>query len=304
MSEKRKDTEIDAFQLEVPATAFNMNSNRSSLNTRPARYNGQVAELCSAVEELDRHDDFSALKIDAGKYAKAGDYGIELDRSVHKDGYVIQPHQRVAAADFLKRLRGFGMLADVVGSGKTFEACVVLSELAVRGAVKSMLIVAPEQVYDAWKETLEIFFGLGKGALCEVKTLTDKKLEYSYDGAGRRSPARPLLVKWNDFISWEESDVSGVLFDVIVVDEAHHLCDQTGNDANAMKLMSLMMQCKKAANKEFCLLLSATPHDGNLENMFPLWYLSTARAGCPQISEGIWRIQRVRRNTGRASPDT
>ena len=247
MSDKKVITEIDAFQLDVPATAFNMDGNRSALNNTPARYNGQVAELCSAVEELDRHDDFSTLKIDAGMYAKnGGEYGIAIDYNVHKDGLAIQPHQRVAAADFLKRLRGFGMLADVVGSGKTFEACVVLSELAVRGVVKSMLIVAPEQVYDAWKETLEIFFGLGKGALCEVKTLGDKKLEYTYDGAGRRSPTRPLLVKWSDFIAWNESDVTGVLFDVIVVDEAHHLCDQTGNDANAMKLMSLMMQCKKA----------------------------------------------------------
>ena len=274
---------IEEFELKVPATAFNMDSNRSSLNTRPARYNRELAELSSAVEELDRHDDFSALKIDADKYRKSGsgEYGIEFDSAVHKGGQVIQPHQRKAAQDFLKRLRGFGMLADVVGSGKTFEACVVLSELAVRGVVKSMLIVVPEQVYDAWKETLEMFFGLGKGALLEVATLSDKGVEYTFDGGGRRSPVRPLLVKWSDFIRWDDSDVAGVLFDVIVIDEAHHLCDQTGSDANALKLLSLMMQSKKAANKEYCLLLSATPHDGNLENMFPLWYFIDSKGGIP-----------------------
>ncbi|MDE6691539.1 MAG: hypothetical protein K2K04_06160, partial [Clostridia bacterium] len=145
MSQNKKvdNANIEEFELKVPATAFNMDSNRSSLNTRPARYNREVAELSSAVEELDRHDDFSALKIGADKYRKSGSgaYGIEFDNAVHKGGQVIQPHQRKAAQDFLKRLRGFGMLADVVGSGKTFEACVVLSELAVRGVVKSMLIV-------------------------------------------------------------------------------------------------------------------------------------------------------------------
>ncbi len=285
MSQNKKveNANIEEFELKVPASAFNMDSNRSSLNTRPARYNHEVAELSSAVEELDRHDDFSTLKISADKYKKhgSGEYGIEFDSSVHRGGQVIQPHQRKAAQDFLKRLRGFGMLADVVGSGKTFEACVVLSELAVRGVVKSMLIVVPEQVYDAWKETLEMFFGLGKGALLEVATLSDKGVDYSFDGAGRRSPVRPLLVKWSDFIKWDDSDVAGVLFDVIVVDEAHHLCDQTGNDANAMKLLSLMMQSKKAANKEYCLLLSATPHDGNLENMFPLWYFIDSKGGIP-----------------------
>ena len=285
MSQSSKDNNlnIEEFELNVPATAFNMDSNRSSLNTRPARYNREVAELSSAVEELDRHDDFSALKISADKYRRtvADGYGIEFDPAVHKGAQVIQPHQKKAAQDFLKRLRGFGMLADVVGSGKTFEACVVLSELAVRGAVKSMLIVAPSQVYDAWKETLEIYFGLGKGALLEVATLSDKNVDYTFDSAGRRSPARPLLVKWNDFIRWDESDVNGVLFDVIVVDEAHHLCDQTGTDANGLKLLSQMMQTKKQANKEYCLLLSATPHDGNLENMFPLWHFIDSKGGIP-----------------------
>lgn len=282
--EKNNDNlNIEDFKLEVPATAFNMDSNRASLNTRPARYNRELAELSSAVEELDRHDDFSALRISADKYRKTdkSPYGIEFDPRVHTGGSVIQPHQRKAAEDFLKRLRGFGMLADVVGSGKTFEACVVLSELAVRGVVKSMLIVAPSQVYDAWKEALEVFFGLGNGALCEVKNLYDKNLEFTFDNGGRRSPSRPLLVKWEDFIDWSEAEVSGVLFDVIVVDEAHHLCDQTGSDANAMKLLSLMMQCKKDANKEYCLLLSATPHDGNLENMFPLWYFIDSKGGLP-----------------------
>ena len=280
---KEENTELEDFNLEVPATAFNMDSNRAALNTRPARYNRELAFLCSAVEELDRHDDFSALRISGEKYRKSdkSPYGIEFDPNVHFGGSVIQPHQRKAAEDFLKRLRGFGMLADVVGSGKTFEACVVLSELAVRGVVKSMLIVAPAQVYDAWKETLEIFFGLGKGALCEVASLSEKKIDYVSDGAGRRSPARPLLVRWEDFVGWSEAEVSGVLFDVIVIDEAHHLCDQTGTDANAMKLLSLMMQCKKDANKEYCLLLSATPHDGNLENMFPLWYFIDSKGGLP-----------------------
>ena len=284
MSDKKNtDNEnIDDFKLEVPATAFNMDSNRSALNTKPARYNGEIAALSSAVEELDRHDDFSALRISEDKYRKrAGKYGIEYDSAVHRNGSVIQPHQRRAAQDFLKRLRGFGMLADVVGSGKTFEACVVLSELAVRGVVKSMLVVVPAQVYDAWKETLEMFFGLGEGAMCEVDSLGDKRINYSFDANGRRSPDRPLLVKWDSFIRWTEDEVENALFDVIVIDEAHHLCDQTGTDANAMKILSLMMQCKKAANKEYCLLLSATPHDGNLENMFPLWYFIDSKGGLP-----------------------
>ena len=68
---KEENTELEDFNLEVPATAFNMDSNRAALNTRPARYNRELAFLCSAVEELDRHDDFSALRISGEKYRKS-----------------------------------------------------------------------------------------------------------------------------------------------------------------------------------------------------------------------------------------
>lgn len=287
-SNEKKDKKtglLDGCEMVVSPKAFESANNYGELSGETVGYSSGIKEMLSLVEELDRYDDFAILKIDTDKYRKQSEgdeYGIEFLEGVHRDGSVIQPHQKNAAADFLKRLRGFGMLADVVGSGKTFEACVVLSELAVRGVVHSMLIVAPAQVYDAWKDTLERFFGLGKGALCEIKTLSDKADGLKFDRVGNwRSPNRPLLVHWEDFVGWSESDVDHVLFDVIVVDEAHHLCDRHGKDANALKLLSTMMQCKKEANKAYCLLLSATPHDGNLENMFPLWYFIDSKGGIP-----------------------
>ncbi|MGN0807719.1 MAG: helicase-related protein [Candidatus Coproplasma sp.] len=283
------ESDFNLFQdcdLTVSATAFKSQENRGELSAVAVGYSNDISEMLSYVETLDRHDDFAHLKIDPDKYSKAdkGDtYGIEYMPNVHMNGSVIQPHQRIAAADLLKRLRGFGMLADVVGSGKTFEACVVLSELAVRGVVQSMLIVAPEQVYDTWKETLEKYFGLGIGALCEVKNLNGRVNGLNFNRVGKwMSPDKPLLVRWDDFIRWNEEDVENKLFDVIVVDEAHHLCDQSGEDANALKLLSILMQCKKEANKEYCLLLSATPHDGNLENMFNLWYFINEKGGIPK----------------------
>jgi len=72
-----------------------------------------------------------------------------------------------------------------------------------------------------------------------------------------------------------------VLFDVVVVDEAHHLCAEEGRYAKAMKLLSLLMQTKKKANSTYCVLLSATPHSGNLEKMFRLWYFIRCKGGNP-----------------------
>ncbi|MGN0812137.1 MAG: helicase-related protein [Candidatus Coproplasma sp.] len=286
---KIKENNSDLLQgsdIVVSKSAFSSKKNRGELSPVVVAYDRNISEMCSLVETLDRYDDFAYLKIDADKYAKQHSedtYGIEYNQDVHVNGSVIQPHQLRAAADMLSRLRGFGMLADVVGSGKTFEACIVLSELAVRGRVKSMLIIAPDQVYHTWKETLEKFFGLGIGTLCEVKKLNDRAEGLRYDKVGEwMSPNRPLLVRWKDFIEWKEEEVDNKLFDIIVVDEAHHLCDQSGSDANALKLLSILMQCKRKANKEYCLLLSATPHDGNLENMFNLWYFINKKGGIPR----------------------
>lgn len=285
-SKDQKTGFLDNCEMVVSSEAFKKDSNRSGLGTNAVGYTDGIREMCMLVEDLDRYDDFAVLKIDSDKYKKKNaydEYGIEYLRNVHQTGSVIQPHQKNAAADFLKRLRGFGMLADVVGSGKTFEACVVLSELAVRGAIRSILIIVPDQVFDSWKDTLEKYFGLGEGALCEVKNLVDDVEGLKFINLGDwESPNRPLLVRWENFITWEESAVKNVLFDVIVVDEAHHLCDQHGEDANALRLLSTMMQCKKKAEKEYCLLLSATPHDGNLENMFPLWYFIDSKGGIPE----------------------
>ena len=80
---------------------------------------------------------------------------------------------------FLKELRGFGLLADVVGSGKTFEACAILSELAVRGKMQSLLLVVPSQVYDSWINVLENLFGLGDGVLLQVKRTGVRRLRRS-----------------------------------------------------------------------------------------------------------------------------
>ncbi len=48
-----------------------------------------------------------------------------------------------------------------------------------------------------------------------------------------------------------------------------------------MKLLSLLMVTKKRANSTYCVLLSATPHSGNLDKMFRLWYFVRCKGGNP-----------------------
>lgn len=267
------------FRLEANGNLDVMGQS-SNIPNELRRYDRKIAQSGRLVETLDRYDDFALLRIPSKDYeSKGGEYGIE--RSViHRGGDVILRHQQEAASRLLRELRGFGMLADVVGSGKTYEAGVVLSELAVRGKMRSLLLIVPEPILDDWQEVLEMRFGLGKGALFRVHdTLFADGLEIE-DGI----PKRPVIVSTEDFVKWDDA-AANVLFDVIVVDEAHRFCSEEGEYARAMRLLSRMMMIKKEAERPYCLLLSATPHSGNLEKMFRLWYFIRCRGGNPDDFE-------------------
>lgn len=279
------------YEIKFTEAAFSADEQRSNLQGR-RKYTRAVAAAQKDAEALDSCDDFRKLVIDPALYEKdQSGYGIAFDRGVHRaGGGVILKHQQRAAESFLRDLRGFGLLADTVGSGKTFEAGVILSELAARGKVKSLMVVAPDQVYENWVSVLEGEFGLGKGVLFQVKkgeeipTLEEvlHLTGVTRDGGFIR-PAKPIIVDADVFAQWTYSP--DLLIDVIVVDEAHHLCEDTGKYTGAMKLLSEMMQTKKRAEATYCLLLSATPHSGNLENMFRLWYFVRCKGGNPSDFE-------------------
>ncbi len=285
------------FKINFTDAAFSADEQRSNLQGKK-KFTREVAEAERYVEALDSQDDFRKLMIDPSVYKKKGasKYGISFEKEVHSSyGSVILSHQEKAAEKFLRDLRGFGLLADVVGSGKTFEAGVILSELAVRGKVKSLLIVTPDQVFNNWVDVLEEKFGLGKGVLYQVKkpenadenisdgnfpTLSDVLAEVGVTKqSGFIRPNRPIIVDVDIFSQWKYQN--DFLIDVIVVDEAHHLSEEAGKYAGAMRLLSEMMQTKKRAEATYCLLLTATPHSGNLENMFRLWYFVRCKGGNP-----------------------
>lgn len=279
------------YTIRFAESAFTAEEQRSNLQKKQ-KYTRAVAEAQKQVEALDSQDDFRDLLIDCSHYEKKrkGDaFGIERDRAIHMPGEdVILPHQKTAAQKFLRDLRGFGLLADVVGSGKTFEAGVILSELAVRGKMRSLLVVAPDQVFGNWVTVLQDKFGMGKNVLVSVRkeegkeypTLQEVLHETGVTKEGEFiRPARPIVVDADIFASWRY--IPNFLADVVVVDEAHHLSEDAGKYAGSMRLLSEMMQTKKRAESTYCLLLTATPHSGNLENMFRLWYFVRCKGGNP-----------------------
>ena len=285
------------YKLTFADGAFNA-SDVSGITKTWQGYTRNVKKMNETVKPLDRYDDFATMKVSVSQYradSEDSKYGIAYDVNIHgQRGSVVAPHQYNAAHAFLQKLRGFGLLADVVGSGKTFEACTVLSELAARGAITSMLVIVPRQVLSEWVKVLENKFGLGEGVLYRYPDLNKKDangkhvnvklpkwddLMFEKDGVYR--PKRPIIVAMEDFLVWDNA-MNDVLYDVVVVDEAHHLCDRNDDDySGSMMRLSKLMAVKRKFNKPYCLLLSATPHSGDLEKMFRLWYFIRCKGGDP-----------------------
>ncbi len=252
------------------------------------RLNRGLYETLGAVESLGRYDDFAMLKIPISQYAKndpSEPYGILRDSKFHgtdPKAPVIRTNQESAALTFLSKLRGFGLLADCVGSGKTYEAGVVISELAVRGLVENILMIVPDTaLLHKWKYVMERQFGMGEGQFNRITTLDvrGKRVANKY-----QKPQGAYIMLQSEFENISETAAKTYLFDLIVVDEAHHLCVKKAGEVNkAMYRLSLMMATKRECQRPYCLLLTATPHSGNLENMFNLWYFISCKGGYPEF---------------------
>ena len=150
----------------------------------------------------------------------------------------------------LKQFRGRVLLADEVGLGKTIEAGMVLKEYLLRGMVDSALVLAPAPLVGQWREELATKFDIPCATTHDALLRTDpdrfwnQKYLIASLALARRSEHAARLIGHN--------------FDLIIVDEAHHLRDRA---SQSYKLVD-------ALNKRFLLLLSATPVQNDLTELY------------------------------------
>ena len=161
-------------------------------------------------------------------------------------------YQEETARKVMKHFRGRAILADEVGLGKTIEACMVLKEYMLRGLVRTALILTPSNLVHQWQEELSEKFQL--------------TFRSSNDTLFRQDPDRfwqsPLvLASIHTARNKRHFDaVTSRSYDMIIVDEAHHLKNRTTRN---WKLIN-------AIPKTYLLLLTATPVQNNLEELFNL----------------------------------
>ncbi len=162
-------------------------------------------------------------------------------------------HQVRTAKTVLRRFRGRALLCDEVGLGKTIEAGLVLDELALRGLARSMLVLTPPSLVEQWQGEMRRKFSLDFTA---------------YDDAAFREAGAEAWTRFDRIIASvhtakrepHRSAILGRKWDLIVVDEAHHLRNR---NTQAWRFASELQ-------KQYILLLTATPVQNNLEELFNL----------------------------------
>jgi SNF2 family DNA or RNA helicase len=162
-------------------------------------------------------------------------------------------HQTRTAKTVLRRFRGRAMLSDEVGLGKTVEAGLVLSELLMRGLVRSVLVLTPPSLITQWQGEMRRKFAI------ELTSYDDP----SFRNAGVLAWGAYDRVIVSIHTAKREPHRTAILarrWDMVIVDEAHHLRSRT---TAAWKFATELQ-------KQFILLLTATPVQNNLEELFNL----------------------------------
>jgi superfamily II DNA or RNA helicase len=170
----------------------------------------------------------------------------------HLNGIETFWYQVETVRKVLKQFRGRVLLADEVGLGKTVEAGMVLKEYLLRGMVERVLVLTPASLVGQWREELETKFDIACATTHDPLLRNDpdefwrqQRVISSIAQARRGEHARRLLAH---------------NFDLVIVDEAHHLRDRT---SQSYKLVD-------GLNKRFLLLLSATPVQNDLTELYNL----------------------------------
>ena len=162
--------------------------------------------------------------------------------------YQIHTALRVAGT-----LRGRALLSDEVGLGKTIEAGLILKEYVTRGLVRRFLVLTVPSLVDQWAEELESKFSL--------PTVTSNQPQFRTDPEQFWTEERALIASIHTFK--QESHLALATrrpWDMVIVDEAHYLRNRTSRAWEAVN----------ALPRQFILLLTATPVQNSLEDLYNL----------------------------------
>ncbi len=216
--------------------------------------------------DIDRFDAFS-LRLDS----------LRLERMREADGLgsflggriQLFPHQLYVAERATESDPVRWLLADEVGLGKTVETCLILNHLLFTQRADRTLVIAPETLTvqwlgELWRKYHQVFVLLDEQRLKDVERDFGEGFN-PFDAHHRVVLSQEMMVE-NPRLAEQAVEAE---FDLVAVDEAHHLRRDPGHPGNPLYRAVAPL----AAAGRHLLLLTATPLEDDAHGFFRLLQL-------------------------------
>jgi len=230
-----------------------------------------------------------AVRWGAVTSADANSYQAPFRSGANVEAYQLEPLRRA-----LQSSRTNLLLADDVGLGKTIEAGLVIQELLLRHRARSVVIVCPPSLALKWQDEMREKFGL-EFVIVNSDLMARVRRSHGLNANPFRLFPRVIVsMSWLPTLRAQRllrdvfADVADTAtarrfsFDVLVVDEAHHVAPANPTTAPGRRGYAVDSQrttaTKALAEKcEHRLFLSATPHNGYSESFTALMEMIDGR---------------------------
>lgn len=224
----------------IPTYSVPVSSEPFKIEIFPSLLSGGV----STIKEASLLIDYAHLSVQGGFDELLC---LNAISGIEKYWYQIETVKKV-----LKQFHGRALLSDEVGLGKTIEAGMLIKEYFMRGMARNILILTPAPLVSQWREEMKVKFGM--------EFLTTDDPEFAEDPA-RFWQQKFIISSINTAKGSKNAPVvSEQFYDLVVVDEAHHLRNRN----------TLGWKLVNQIQKRFILLLTATPVQNNLIELFNL----------------------------------
>ncbi|MET3161869.1 UNVERIFIED_ORG: superfamily II DNA or RNA helicase [Arthrobacter sp. UYEF10] len=223
-----------------------------------------------------------AVRWGAVTSANEGAFQAPFRSGANVEAYQLEPLRRALQAP-----RANLLLADDVGLGKTIEAGLVVQELLLRHRARSVVIVCPPSLSLKWQDEMREKFGLDF-VIVNSDVMAEVRRTHGLNANPFRLFPRVIVsMAWlpglraqrlmRDVYS-EAGKVNSArryAFDVLVVDEAHHVAPSSPTSLGGARGYAVDSQRTAAVRElakvcEHRLFLSATPHNGHSESFTAL----------------------------------
>jgi ATP-dependent helicase HepA len=171
------------------------------------------------------------------------------------------PHQIYIAHEVSRRQMPRVLLADEVGLGKTIEACLILHRMIVCGMASRALVLVPDALVHQWFVELLRRFNM-TFAIVNDASYEDSR---ACDGENPFTEATLVLCGIEMLANSKERAMQALNagWDILIVDEAHHLRWSEEEVSREYKLVELF-----AARVAGLLLLTASPEQAGVAGHF------------------------------------